>query len=797
MGVMPLVLYVATAFALLLLCRRFVRPMSLAAAAILTLLPLAFTGDALLRGRAFGPFDHFYDTVPGTGLREAYGVGSPANGVLSDIYSQMIPWRKAVQWAIQHREWPLLNRFILSGDILAAAGQPAVYSPFTLIALLLPVELSFTYTASIAFFVAALSAFLFARELDCREGAALFGGVAWMSTGAITLFILWPLGFAWALFPFLLLAVRRVVIDASIAAAGTLVFAFVLLLFAGHPETALHAVFLAACYGVFLTVRRRRGLIRPLLLATAAGVIALALSAIYLLPLLEAAPQSRDSQYRENMFRHQPRGVSLETTAARLAADALPFLHLRQWRDARVGFIPIDSAAVGSLALAAALFALLRRRDAETWFFAAALLFCLLMRGEWTPLARLMQKLPLFDIAINERFSFGAAAFLSVLAACGVESLLRRGEWRLAAAVFGALLAVIGAATWVIGHSSWLAEPLPPWGTYRVPAELIPLAVVVILLALKPPARVFVPALLGLILAQRVVSEGGAHSSLERRQAYPPIPLLEPLKEAKQPFRIIGHGRSFVPGTAALYELEDPRGYEAMTLAPYVATYDLWSIEQPVWFNRVDDLTRPFLSFLNVRYAITWDKEEPPAGWRMVKEANSARLFENLNVIDRAFVPEVVRLGADEAAEVPEMMAAKDFRRVAWIEANVPTHDRANGPGRVTIKPRKLGWTIHADMDGDGWVVVSQAAWKGWRAYVDDRRVKLQTANHAFLGVFVPKGRHRIKLVYLPDSFVRGRAITFATLAALAVLAIARIASGRRGVRASARTPDTAANEAG
>ena len=33
-----------------------------------------------------------------------------------------------------------------------------------------------------------------------------------------------------------------------------------------------------------------------------------------------------------------------------------------------------------------------------------------------------------------------------------------------------------------------------------------------------------------------------------------------------------------------------------MTFTRYVYTYDLWCKAQPVWFNRVDDLTRPFLS---------------------------------------------------------------------------------------------------------------------------------------------------------------------------------------------------------
>ena len=67
-------------------------------------------------------------------------------------------------------------------------------------------------------------------------------------------------------------------------------------------------------------------------------------------------------------------------------------------------------------------------------------------------------------------------------------------------------------------------------------------------------------------------------------------------------------------------------------------------------------------------------------------------------------------------------------------------------------------------MEDAGYLVVSLPAWSGWRAYVDDRRVPTHFANHAFLAVHVPRGRHHVRLVFLPTSFVIGRAITFATL---------------------------------
>ena len=63
--------------------------------------------------------------------------------------------------------------------------------------------------------------------------------------------------------------------------------------------------------------------------------------------------------------------------------------------------------------------------------------------------------------------------------------------------------------------------------------------------------------------------------------------------------------------------------------------------------------------------------------------------------------------------------------------------------------------------------MITEPAWDGWRVYIDDRRVEHFYANAAFIGVYVPSGGHRIRLTFLPQSFVRGRAISLSTLALL------------------------------
>jgi hypothetical protein len=153
-------------------------------------------------------------------------------------------------------------------------------------------------------------------------------------------------------------------------------------------------------------------------------------------------------------------------------------------------------------------------------------------------------------------------------------------------------------------------------------------------------------------------------------------------------------------------------------------------------------------------------------------------LLENENVLPRAFVPANVRIGYGDADIDQTLVDATDLRECAWISANVPPYERANGPGRVAIRAvGGGGFDLDAEMERDGWVVVSETAWNGWRAYVDGR-VKPQRANAAFLSVYLYQGKHRIQLRYRPDSFVRGRAISAVTLLCIVAFAFIRRRSG-------------------
>ena len=728
---MTAILYFATAGVLLWLAVRFVTPISRGAALALLLLPLCFTGRALLTGAVYAPVEMPYVAQPLSDLKAKVHIPPPHPGPLSDIVYEQIPWREAVRRSLADREWPLLDRFLLCGDVLAGAAQPAPFNPFTLIACILPAAKSFTFTASIVFFLAGLGAYLFARELGCSVDASILGAVAWTFSAPIALLVLWPLGFTWALLPFLLMAVRR-------RSVATLTVALSLEILAGHPETLVHVIAIAGAYALFEHER-----LRTIRAAAIAGVLAILITAIATMPFLDAYRQSGEAWVR-SMYASAPLRIEPGFTHAALLSDAFPFLR------SRFPQIAFERSEGGSIVLALAICGLLFVRRREAWFFGAVGAITLLAGAKAWPVAQLLHRIPLFDRALNERLAVAVPLCLAVLAAFAFDALKKH-----AAVVMAAIFVVIAAAAFI-----WKASAA---------AELLPLAIAV-------PAVIFGrrEIVIGALLLQRVMADGSVIPTRPESIAFPPLALFAPLEKIEEPFRIVGRGAKLLPNTATMWGLEDARGSTPIRLARLSETYPLWLKQAPAAFDSVEELNRPFLAMMNVRFALLDVSDPIPAGWRDHNYDIWTRVIENPAALPRAFVPRHLRIGVPRDREVGEMSRETDFANRAWLDLREPLHERDNGPGEVHARWRGSELLLDATMQSDGTVVVTEAAWPGWRAYVDGRRVRISIANHAFLGVPVTAGRHAIRLRYLPRSFVLGRAISLATLLLIAAYSLVR-----------------------
>ncbi len=779
-----LAVYFGTCALALFLANRFILRIRPGIAVLLALGPFLLTGKAMLTAGVYAPLDIAYQAHPLAAHREELGIQETRSPILGDVVSQFIPFRKAVRDAVKNGRLPLWNRYVLAGEPLLANTQPAVLHPGTVIGFLLPLAQAWTFEMTLRHFLALLAMFLFLRDLGLRDRASLLGAIGWCFCDYLVFFAGWQHSAAAPPFPLLLLALRRLAREPGRRSVVLTAAVLVLIVTAGHPETLLHSVAAGGVYFLFELAFAGRGRrLRPVLLSLAAGGIALGLSAVLLLPLAEALPHTAEHLMRSGWYAHVDKSASLPESLRRSIQNVMPYAFGVSGKSrSAIGFGE-PAAYVGAVLFPFALLGLLSRRR-EKWAVLTVTFLGLAMWARLPLVTDVVSSLPIFEIGLNERMAFLAAFGLAALAALGAERLEERRDLLPLAAV------VVSAAVLLLLYAevrpTLIRLDMPPeFLRGRLLVQLVPLGVLAgaFLLLRGRSAPVLVLAAI-LLVIERGLEVGRLYPTFPNRAFYPHLPVLDPIPRMA-PYRFTSAGFTFVPNISTLYELEDVRGYEAMTFQPLADTFPLWCVPQPVWFNRVDDPTSPFLAFLNVRWVLAPGGWNPPPDWRLLSEGDGMRLFENPRALPRAFAPRQVLEIADEAGQRDALGSIADFANQGIVGSGSGIGVggwKPNGPADVRIdsyQPQRLALSI--DARGDAVVGTSIPRWPGWRLEIDGRRIPHFSYNRAFLAFRVPVGRHRAVLRYLPDGFLGGAAISLATALGCLVGAVAM--RGRRARR--------------
>jgi hypothetical protein len=768
------VVYAAAATLILLAAGKWVLPVRPRIAVLLAAAPLLFTGKATITGGVYAPLDILYFAEPFASMRPAT-LTDARTPLLSDVVCSMIPWQKAVRDALLRGRAPLWNATILSGEPLLAVQQPAVLHPGTWLGLLLPLPQAWTFQMSLRLLVALLSAFLFLRDIGCRNTSALLGAAAWGLSDFMIFWVGYPVAAAIGPSPLLVLALGRLARDADRRAVVLTTAVLVLIVTAGHPEMLLFAVAAGGLCFLFQLAQAPRGRWRAVALSLVAGAFALGLTAIQLLPLAEAVPQTFEHAVR-SWWSHQPKSVDLAMSARRATILAVPYAYGVSGRGATYHDFGSPAAYAGAIMFPLAWTGVFSRHRWRTLLVVLALLGAAL----WTRLVGVtdvLAKLPLFDIAVLDYLVFLTIFAVAVLAALGCDRLLA-GEGTGAFLAGSGLTALSIAGLYSLRETKMEQLGLTPAYLHgRLAGALAPLLLGGLVVAAaarnRLPQRVAAGALLGIVVLSRVAEGSLFYPTLSAEAFYPHLPVLDAIPRGR-PERVVGLGPALIPNASTLYGLEDVRGYESLTLLRYRATYDLWCRPLPAWFNIVEDLRPPFLSFLNVRWAIVPHGGAPPPGWTLRASTPGGDLLENGAALPRAFVPETFRSVPDDSRTLDVLKSIRDFSKEGVYA--VATTERVgepvkNGTARVRIadyRPDALDLAIEADELT--LVGTSIPAWDGWKATLDGNRVELKIYNAAFLAFRVPAGRHRVELRYLPDGFRAGMIVSLLTLAGSVLL---------------------------
>lgn len=272
------------------------------------------------------------DVLQNNTLTQLWVDHRPRNLLLSDPFTEFVPWIEFARAELTNGRLPLWNPFNGAGAPLLANYQSAVFSVFTLPFYVLSLKAALLVAAFARLFLTGWFTYLFLRQLRLRELAALGGAIAFTYCGYNSLLISYPHTAVVAFLPAVLWCIEVILRRRRAARAGGVLartahwHALLCALlagqcFAGHPETLYFCLVITALWALArlgeLAWRERRtpGAVR------AWAACGLRLLAVALLAALLAAPQL--APFLEY--------VAQSTRGTAAAAEQLTPLELSSW----------------------------------------------------------------------------------------------------------------------------------------------------------------------------------------------------------------------------------------------------------------------------------------------------------------------------------------------------------------------------------------------------------------------------------------------------------------------------------
>jgi Bacterial membrane protein YfhO len=350
-----------------------------------------------------------------------------------------VPFHARLQAYLRSAELPLWNPYQGLGEPFAAQGEESPYSPFSIARALVPYALS-NYVTFGVFYLSAVCLYLFLRGVGLSDAAAIFGGIGFVVSGALSLHIGRPnIADQVALIPVLFWAAERAMRRRTAHAFVILALVAALHATGGFIQIAMLSALVTAAfcllYTHYLAVSRRQWL-QDAAIVLGAFALGNGLMAFYLFPLLEAM----GTTFNKNLpFLSLLTPIGFGNVVAFFFPLLLGYAFFQGWSPPpAVADWDNLYAFSGTALLLIAVCGLAMRRWPSSlqrrlyWFFLLTTVF-LMLRYVGTAPARLVDYLPIIGRQ-SPKHATGIMVFcLVVAAACALDAVkgwnYRRAVW--------------------------------------------------------------------------------------------------------------------------------------------------------------------------------------------------------------------------------------------------------------------------------------------------------------------------------------------------------------------------------
>ena len=391
----------------------------------LVALAVTFLAPAAKDGPSVGGFD-FDTTLSPLGSGVYNVVHAVTNG---DAVSQMISWND-LSWRMIHAgQFPLWNQFSGLGMPQFLNFESSVLSLPDLVSYLVPVRYAFLVVVLMKLLIASTGAYVFARVIRCGALSATLAGASFMLAGAFSSWLTWPLSdvFAWSgwILAFGLLCLRpngkcRHIAGLAIVSAFSI--------YGGFPEAnvmfAVGALALVIGAGLVAVLVRVRLEVYGTLRAACGLALGGALSAPLWLPGLQVISIShRESEGSYVGLPTRAMALLFSQGYYGLPTGPSPVFQLPQFKYYEaVTYVGVVAIALAIVAIGTSI----RRPIVAGLTLALIISLALTYQPvDFHPLQSFVNSLPYLKMVRFERMRTMTAFLVAVLAALGLEEILR------------------------------------------------------------------------------------------------------------------------------------------------------------------------------------------------------------------------------------------------------------------------------------------------------------------------------------------------------------------------------------
>lgn len=743
-----------------------------------------------------------------------YATGVPVkNPLMSDIVSQLYPWRHLVIDYLKQGQLPLWDPTYFLGVSLIGNGQAGIFNLFNILFWL---PISFNYIWGLQTILQPLLAmtcmYVLLKHWKLSSISTLIGSLAYGLSGPLIVWMGYNVhGFAIAIFPLLFYFLEKTSENLRYWAGVSLTIAS--MIFAGYPQYLYYFLFFSFLYFCYFHIISSsfsfNNFLSKLALYTLFIGLGLGIAAVQLFPEIDTVYTSirdTDRVAQDNAVITLPFNQLLMGLAPDFFGNPATYNY---WGEGSYESFTFYTSIV---AIILALWSIKNTAYRKTTYILIAFIVIAIFSTLPTPIVTAIQKLSWLGLkgSTSVRIFFVYAFAVSALAAIGTEYLLSVSRKKELLRNFGvtridvfppAIITAIGIGTLftfymlpnlAINQNSSLTLQTMQVALRNlvIPIILTFSTCLVIFLMRSFNYKPLLSILIFLLLAD-MFRFGWKYLPFTKSElVFPTTSSISYLQDQQQPFRIaIEQGELLTANTWSPYKLESVSGYDVLVPKTTINFLSYLNQAKPdkkgARFVEVTNFNSPLLDFVNTRYFVslkrtdnTIDKRGQLSPYFDMTSGRVATVFQegpvmvlrNNAALDRFYTVDQYRVIKD-SEQLFSYLISSEFSPQTEVVLTENINQRDLGTCQIEIQ-KYLGGSaqLATDCTKESLLVTSTIFHSGWKATVNQLSVQPLTANGIFMALPLPPGKSEVNFYFYPDSFSIGWKISLVSLVLLILI---------------------------